>query len=47
MSREIDGRDIAASIEDKELFVSVIEEMADRFGTKIHAMVWRDIYPAL
>ncbi|MCP3872704.1 MAG: hypothetical protein GY699_06045, partial [Desulfobacteraceae bacterium] len=39
MSRGIDGRDIAASIEDKQLFISVIEEMADRFETKIHAWV--------
>ncbi len=39
MSRGIDGQDIASDDEDKELFVSVMEEMTDRFDTKIHAWV--------
>lgn len=42
MSRGIDGRDIAGNSKDRELFVSVLEEMSDRFGIKIHAWVLMD-----
>ena len=42
MSRGIDGRDIASNNMDRELFVTVLEEMSDRFTIKIHAWVLMD-----
>nr|WP_319394160.1 hypothetical protein [uncultured Desulfobacter sp.] len=45
MSRGIDGRDIGGNNMDRELFVTVLEEMSDRFTIKIHAWVLMDTLP--